>query len=104
MRSTNYDETWHLIERRRPGLKLKAPTPPVHLVVNGEAVGRVQNDVTVSDLSAGTVEYITGERRQVSLDRYFERLSTDQLGGIETVWMCAFRSFRTLSPEFSYTP
>jgi transposase len=40
-----------------------------------------------SDLDVPAVEYIADERRQASLDDYFERLSLEQLCGIEAVAM-----------------
>ena len=47
----------------------------------------------VSDLDAGTVEYIADERRQASLDGYFEKFTAAQLGGVQAVAMdCGSRS------------
>ena len=41
----------------------------------------------VADLDRATVEHITDERRQASLDGYFDQLSPEQLAGIEAVAM-----------------
>jgi hypothetical protein len=56
--------------------------------VDEKAAGRGHDYVTVvSDLARGTVEYLADERRESSLDSYFDRFSTDQLVGIEAVGM-----------------
>ncbi len=47
----------------------------------------------VSDLDAGTVEYIADERRQASLDGYFEKFSAEQLHGIAAVAMDMWEPF-----------
>lgn len=67
---------------------------PVHLGVDEKSAGRGQNYVTiVSDLGRGTVEYIADERRQASLDGYFERFSAEQLGRVEAVAMDMWEPF-----------
>ena len=38
-------------------------------------------------LARGTVEYLADERKESSLDSYFDRFSPDQLAGIEAVGM-----------------
>ena len=92
---TSWDETWHLMQRAvARGLKIKEPVAPVHLGVDEKSAGRGQNYVTiVSDLERGCVEYIADERRQASLDGYFERFSTEQLGRIEAVAMDMWEPF-----------
>ena len=92
---TSWDETWHLMERAvARGLKIKEPVAPVHLGVDEKSAGRGQNYVTiVSDLERGTVEYVADERRQASLDGYFERFSAEQLGRIEAVAMDMWEPF-----------
>ena len=47
----------------------------------------------VSDLHAGTVEYIADERRQASLDGYFEKFTAAQLGGVQAVAMDMWEPF-----------
>ena len=92
---TSWDETWHLMERAvARGLRVKEPVAPVHLGVDEKSAGRGQNYVTiVSDLERGSVEYIADERRQASLDGYFERFSTEQLSRIEAVAMDMWEPF-----------
>ena len=92
---TTWDQTWHLMQRAvARGLELKELAAPVHLGVDEKSAGRGQNYVTiVSDLDRGSVEYVTDERRQASLDGYFERFSAEQLGGIEAVAMDMWEPF-----------
>jgi transposase len=56
--------------------------------VDEKSAGRGQDYITVvSDLDRGTVECLADERRQASLDSYFERFSAEQREGIEAVAM-----------------
>ena len=56
--------------------------------------GRGQDYITVvSDLDAGTVQYIADERRQASLDGYFDRFTAEQLGRIQAVAMDMWEPF-----------
>jgi transposase len=86
---TSWDETWHLMERAvARGLAVKEPGAPAHIGVDEKSAGRGQDYITVvSDLDKGTVEHIADERRTASLDGYFERLTDQQLAGIEAVAM-----------------
>ncbi len=47
----------------------------------------------ISDLDSGTVEYIADERRQASLDGYFEKFTAEQLDGIQAVAMDRWEPF-----------
>lgn len=47
----------------------------------------------VSDLDAGTVEFIADERREASLDDYYEQFTTEQLAGIEAAAMDMWEPF-----------
>uniref|UniRef100_UPI00389A9908 transposase n=1 Tax=Mycobacterium sp. HUMS_1102779 TaxID=3383487 RepID=UPI00389A9908 len=61
---------------------------PAHVGVDEKAAGKGQDYITVvSDLDAGTVEYIADERRQASLDGYFEQFTAEQRAGIAAVAM-----------------
>ena len=85
----SWDETWHLMERAvARGQAAKTSSVPAHLGVDEKSAGKGQDYVTVvSDLDAGTVEYLADERRQASLDGYFERFGKERLAGIEAVGM-----------------
>jgi len=91
----SWDEAWHLVDRAvARGLAAKALTAPTHVGVDEKAAGRGQDYITiVSDLDAGTVEFIADERRQASLDGYYAQFTTEQLAGIEAVAMDMWEPF-----------
>ena len=91
----SWDEAWHLIDHAvARGLAAKTLTAPAHVGVDEKAAGRGQDYITVvCDLDAGTVEFIADERRQASLDGYFEQFTTDQLAGIQAVAMDMWEPF-----------
>jgi transposase len=70
------------------GQAVKELAVPALVGVDEKAAGRGHDYITVvSDLARGTVEYLADERRESSLDGYFDRFSTEQLAGIEAVGM-----------------
>jgi len=85
----SWDETWHLMERAvARGLERKPARVFAYAGVDEKSAGRGQDYITVvSDLERGTVEHIADERRQASLDSYFEKLSPEQREGIQAVAM-----------------
>lgn len=86
---TSWDETWHLMERAvKRGLLAKPASVPAHIGVDEKSAGRGQDYITVvSDLDRATVEHIADERRQSSLDGYFDSLTTEQRQEIQAVAM-----------------
>ncbi len=97
----SWDEAWHLMERAvARGLAAKPLTAPTHVGVDEKAAGRGQDYITiVSDLDAGTVEFIADERRQASLDGYYAQFRTEQLAGIEAVAMDMWEPFAASTRE-----
>lgn len=91
----SWDEAWHLMDRAvTRGLAAKPPSVPARVGVDEKAAGKGHDYITVvSDLDAGTVEYIADERRQASLDGYFEKFTPEQLAGIEAVAMDMWEPF-----------
>ena len=85
----SWDEGWGIAERAvARGLLRRGPAVPVHLGVDEKAAGRGQDYVTVvSDVNAGTVVMVTDERKEASLDAYFDTVTAGQLAGIEAVAM-----------------
>jgi transposase len=85
----SWDEAWHLLERAvARGQARKARRVPRLMGVDEKAARKGHNYVTlVCDLERATVEYIADERRQASLDGYFQGLSPHELGGIMAVAM-----------------
>ena len=91
----SWDEAWHLMDRAvARGLAAKPVAVPANVGVDEKAAGRGQDYITVvSDLDAGTVEYIADERRVASLDGYYAQFTTEQLAGIEAVVMDMWEPF-----------
>jgi transposase len=85
----SWDEGWHLMERAvARGLLRRPVRAPVHLGVDEKAAGRGQDYVTVvSDVDAGTVRFVADERKEASLDAYFDTLPDEELARIEAVAM-----------------
>jgi transposase len=83
----SWDEGWHLMERAvARGLLRRPVEAPVHLGVDEKAAGRGQDYITVvSDVDAGTVAFIADERKEASLDTYFDTLPAAELARIEAV-------------------
>jgi transposase len=92
---TSWDETWHLMERAvARGQAVKPVAVPVLMGVDEKAAGKGHDYITVvSDLERGTVEYLADERRQASLDGYFDQFSEEQLARIEAVAMDMWEPF-----------
>ncbi len=85
----SWDEAWNIKERAvERGLEAKARNPPsIHLIgVDEKAIGYGQTYATlVYDLERSTVEYVGEDRKQESLDAYFQSLTLEQRAGIEGV-------------------
>ncbi|MDZ7578186.1 MAG: ISL3 family transposase [Candidatus Nanopelagicales bacterium] len=97
----SWDEAWGLMDRAvARGLAAKPLTTPAHVGVDEKAAGKGQDYITiVSDLDAGTVEYIADERRQSSLDGYYEQFTDAQLEQIKAVAMDMWEPFATSTRE-----
>jgi len=85
----SWDEAWHLMDRAvARGLAAKPHVVPAKIGVDEKAAGRGQDYITVvSNLETGCVEYLADERRQASLDGFFEKFSAEERKGIEAVAM-----------------
>ena len=97
----SWDEAWHLMDRAvARGLAAKPVAVPAHVGVDERLAGKGQDYITVvSDLDAGTVEFIADERRQTSLDGYFDQFTAEQLTGIEAVAMDMWEPFAASTRE-----
>ena len=80
---------WHIMERAvNRGLARKSRAPPRRIGVDEKAIAKGQKYVTiVCDLDGGTVEYVADDRRQSSLDEYYQRHSASELACIEAIAM-----------------
>jgi transposase len=85
----SWDEAWHILERAvERGLMVKERRICTRIGVDEKSVGKGHTYMTlVCDLEASTVEYIAEDRKQTSLDGYFEGFSEQQREGIEAVAM-----------------
>ena len=85
----SWDEGWGIAERAvARGLLRRGVVAPAHVGVDEKAAGRGQDYITVvSNIDAGTVVHIADERKQASLDGYFDTLGADELARIEAVAM-----------------
>ena len=85
----SWDEGWRLMERAvERGLLRRPVSAPMHVGVDEKAAGRGQDYITVvSDIDAATVRFIADERKEASLDSYFDTLPADELARIEAVAM-----------------
>lgn len=91
----SWDEAWNIMERAvERGLLAKKRRVIAHLGVDEKAVAKRHCYVTlVCDLDRATVEYIGDDRKQASLDAYYQSLSKKQLAGIEAVAMDMWEPF-----------
>jgi len=85
----SWDEAWGIMERAvMRGRQRKAPKVVRRIGVDEKAAAKGHKYLTlVCDLDEGTVEHIAEDRRQASLDGYYQGLSEEQLAGIEAVAM-----------------
>ena len=85
----SWDEAWGIMERAvKRGRQRKAPKVVRRLGVDEKAAAKGHRYLTlVCDLEQGTVEHIAEERKQESLDGYYQGLSEEQRAGIEAVAM-----------------
>jgi transposase len=85
----SWDEAWNFMERAvERGLRAKKRRVIAHLGVDEKAVAKRHRYVTlVCDLDRSSVEFIGDDRKQASLDAYYQSLSKRQLAGIEAVAM-----------------
>jgi transposase len=105
----SWDEAWHILERAvARGRRTKGPRVPRRLGVDEKAAAKGQQSLTlVCDLDQAAVEYIADERKQASLDGYFQGLSAEQRAGIEAVamdmWPPYIQSVRAYVPDAEAT-
>jgi len=101
----SWDEAWHLMERAvARGQARKARRMPELIGVDEKAAAKGHTYLTlVCDLEHATVEYIADERRQASLDGYFEAFSADELAQVKAVatdmWEPYVNSITTHLPD-----
>jgi transposase len=85
----SWDEGWHLMQRAvARGMASKQRRVPALMGVDEKAAAKGQRYITlVCDLEAATVQYIADDRKQASLDGYFEPLTEPERAQIKAVAM-----------------
>jgi transposase len=85
----SWDEAWHIVEKAvQRGMLRKKKIVIGYLGVDEKAIAKGHSYITVvCDLDRGTIEYVAEERRQASLDGFFEALTEEQLNGIKAIAM-----------------
>jgi transposase len=91
----SWDEAWRLLERAVARGRARKMKRNVRLVgVDEKSAAKGHDYLTlVSDLEQGTVEYIADERKQTSLDEFFQQLTPRQRRGIEAIAMDMWEPF-----------
>jgi len=86
---TSWDECWGIMERAvARGRAAKEHQVPALIGVDEKAARKGHSYLTlVYDIAGGTVEYIADDRKQASLDPYFESFSAEERSGIKAVAM-----------------
>jgi transposase len=100
----SWDEAWNIMERAvTRGLRAKRRRVIACLGVDEKAVAKGHRYVTlVCDLDRSTVEYIGDDRKQTSLDAYYQSLAKKQLAGIKAVAMDVWEPF--ISSTVAHVP
>ena len=100
----SWDEAWGFMERAvERGLKAKERRIIARLGIDEKAVAKRHRYVTlVTDLDRGTVEFISDDRKIVSLDAYYQSLTVRQRGGIQAVAMDMWEPF--ITSTWKYVP
>ena len=85
----SWDEAWNIMERAVARGKLRKQDRVLKQIgVDEKAIAKGHNYLTlVSDINNGTVEHIADDRKQISLEGYYQSLTEEQLEGIEAVAM-----------------
>jgi transposase len=86
---TSWDECWGIMSRAvARGQAAKEHQVPALIGVDEKAARKGHSYLTlVYDIAGGTVEYIADDRKQASLDPYFESFSPEERRGINAVAM-----------------
>jgi transposase len=86
---TSWDEAWHIMEKAvARGLARKERRVPTRLSIDEKAFAkRHRYETVVCDCERGTVEYVTDNRQQESLEQYYRQFTPEELSSIEAVAM-----------------
>lgn len=98
----SWDEAYGIMGRAvERGLKRKKREPISYLGVDEKAIAAGHKYMTlVYNLTEGVVEYVTEDRRQESLKRYYSQLQPEQLQQIQAVAMDMWEPFIKVTEEY----
>jgi transposase len=84
-----WDEAWHIMERAvRRGRAAKGRAVPEIIGVHEKAIAKGHQYMTlVCDLEQATVEYIERDRKQASLQSYFDGFESEELEAVQAASM-----------------
>ena len=85
----SWDETWRGVEEAGArGMRGKERRVPAQLSIDEKSFARHHRyETLVCDRERGTVEYVTDDREQESLERYYRQFTREELAGVKSVAM-----------------
>ncbi len=85
----SWDRCWGVMERAvRRGLTRKGKDMPEYIGVDEKSFSRGHTyETLVCDIRKGTVEYVVDDRRQESLEKYYNQFSKEELEKVKAVAM-----------------
>jgi len=98
----SWDEAYGIMERAvERGLKRKKPEETCYIGVDEKAIATGHKYMTlVYNLKRGIVEFVTEDRKQESLKRYYEKLDESQLKQIQAVAMDMWDPFIKVTEHY----
>lgn len=98
----SWDEAYGIMKRAvERGLERKKAEAISYLGIDEKAIATGHKYMTlVYNLNQGIVEYVTEDRKQESLKRYYEQLGTDQLEKIQAVAMDMWEPFIKVTEHY----
>jgi transposase len=85
----SWDETWRvMVKAVARGRKRKTRRVPTQLSIDEKSfASHHRYETLVCDRERGTVEYVTDDREQESLERYYRQFTREELAGVKSVSM-----------------
>jgi len=85
----SWDVAWRIMERAvERGKQRKEKRVPEYLGIDEKSFARRHNyETLVCDIKNGTIEYVTDDRGQESLEQYYKQFTEKELAGVKAVAM-----------------
>lgn len=89
LQGVSWDQGWGVVERAvRRGRARKPHRIPTHIGIDEKSFAkRHKYETLVCDLERGTIEYVVDDRKQESLESYFQAFEPKELEGVKAVAM-----------------